>query len=77
MDHSHHKVFTAISVVVIMFFGVGLALRLQEATLPYLTISLLLANSIMVLILISLLHQFNAEIKAKIEEHSVKKKKSK
>ena len=75
MDHRQHKVYTTIIVVVIMFLGVGLSLRLQEATLPYLTISLLLANSIMTLILISLLHQFNAEIKAKIEEHSYKKKK--
>ena len=75
MDNKQHKIFTTVIVVVIMFLGVALALRLQEATLPYLTISLLLANSTMMLILISLLHQFNSEIKAKIEEQNTKKKK--
>ena len=75
MDRMQHKLYTTIIVVVIMFLGVALALRIHEATLPYLTISLLLANSIMVLILISLLHQFNDEIKKKFDEMNQKKKK--
>jgi len=70
MNHKQHKFTTTLVVFVIMIIGIFVASRFQNISLGVLNISLLLANSILLLIILGILLQMKESQTEKTKKKS-------
>lgn len=72
MNHIHHKFFTSVVVIVIMVAGVFIAARFKDISLGAMSISLLLVNALLLLIILGILLQIKESLAEKKQKKGMR-----